>query len=176
MDLASRPEVRHICEIGFNMGVSADGFLRANRLAHVTSFDLGDYPYVAVGKEFIDREFPGRHELVLGDSRATLPEFARRVKGFQFDLIFIDGGHAYETARADLVNARLVSSEQTLVVMDDLLPWQPFGTGPACAWYEAVVTGLIRQETLAQDGMIVEQIEPPADRAWGVGRYSDPRS
>jgi predicted O-methyltransferase YrrM len=173
MDLASRPEMRHICEIGFNAGISADGFLRANVLAHVTSFDIGTWPYVEVAKEFIDREFPGRHKLVLGDSMTTVPEFARREKGLQFDLIFIDGSHKYEWVRADLFNARLISSEQTLVVVDDLMPWLPWGIEPACAWYEAVVTGLIRQETLAKDGTIVERIDPPAERAWGVGRYSD---
>jgi TPP-dependent 2-oxoacid decarboxylase len=50
MELASRPKVRQICEIGFNAGVSADGFLRANELAYVTSFDIGEYAHVAVGK------------------------------------------------------------------------------------------------------------------------------
>jgi predicted O-methyltransferase YrrM len=172
MDLASRPDVRHIGEIGFNAGVSTDGFLRANENADVTSFDIGEYPHVGVAKDFIDRRYPGRHRLVLGDSRTTVPDFAHREHGFRFDLIFIDGGHAYGSVYADLVNARLVSSERTVVVVDDLLPWLSYGVGPACAWYEAVATGVLRQDALFKDGVSVDRIEPPAERAWGVGRYS----
>jgi predicted O-methyltransferase YrrM len=171
MELASRPEVRKIGEIGFNAGVSSDGFLRANAEATVVSFDIGEYKHVRLAKNFIDREFPGRHELVLGDSTVTVPRFARERLGYQFDLIFIDGGHEYTTTAADLRHASRLSGSRTVVVVDDLLPWVSYGAGPACAWYEAVATGLMRQDALVKDGEVVARIEPPAERAWGVGGY-----
>jgi predicted O-methyltransferase YrrM len=171
MELAARPGVNNIGEIGFNAGVSSDGFLRANARAKVISFDIGEHSHVAVAKGFIDEEFPGRHELVLGDSTATLPRFARERPGFRFDLIFIDGGHEYRTAAADIKHGSRLSTGRTVVVVDDLLPWLAYGVGPACAWYEAVVTGFVRQDALVKDGEVVSRIEPPAERAWAVGGY-----
>jgi hypothetical protein len=44
--------------------------------------------------------FPGRHELITGDSRETVPAFADEYPTRAFDLIYIDGGHDYEIAKA----------------------------------------------------------------------------
>ena len=95
----TQPEVRKILEIGFNAGHSSELFLRENTAAHVTSFDLGEHRYVQTAKEYLDRRFRRRHVLVLGDSTQTVPGFE---SNYLFDLIFIDGGHSYEVAKADL--------------------------------------------------------------------------
>jgi Methyltransferase domain len=171
MSLASDSSVRLVGEIGFHVGVSCEGFLRANPAATVISFDLGAYEYVFEAKKFIDERFPGRHLLIFGDSKETVPQFAQQNPATRFDLVFVDGGHEYETAKADLVNLRLLCHERTVVVMDDLLPWLHFGVGPTRAWTEALREGLLTQETLLKDGSVVERVEPPADRAWAVGRY-----
>src|SRR5262245_15225471 len=103
LQYVARPGVRSIMEIGFNAGHSSELFLRFNETAHVTSFDLGEHRYVLAAKTYLDRRFHARHTLVLGDSTQTIPRFPAESP---FDLIFIDGGHSYEVAKADLLNCR----------------------------------------------------------------------
>ena len=74
-------------EIGFNAGHSSELFLKYTS-AHVTSFDLGEHPYVSHAKEYIDA-YPGRHSLIIGDSTVTVPKCIGK-----YDIIFIDGGHS----------------------------------------------------------------------------------
>ena len=160
-----------IAEIGFNAGCSSYAFLRYVPDATVVSFDLGEHASIAVNKKFIDKKFPGRHTLICGDSRETVPAFAKSNPDLQFDLVFIDGGHDYEVAHADIVNMRALSSARTAVVMDDLVPWNSYGAGPTKAWEEAVADDFVHQEELYQDGHLVDKAQPPGVRAWAFGRY-----
>lgn len=169
--LARRVRARVIAEIGFNAGCSSYALLRYVPEATVISFDVGEHASVAVNKKLIDRRFPGRHALITGDSRETVPAFADSNPDLRFDLVFIDGGHDYEVAHADIVNMRALCSDRTAVVMDDLVPWRSYGAGPAKAWEEAIADKLVRQEELFQDGEPVERAEPPGVRAWALGRY-----
>jgi predicted O-methyltransferase YrrM len=158
---AAKEEIRQIVEIGFNAGFSSYAFLSANPSAHVTSFDLAEHEYVSMSKEHIDTEFPGRHTPLFGDSGHN----------GTFDLIFIDGGHTYDVACADISNMKRLAHESTVVVFDDLLPHKPWGEGPIRAWREAVNTGIVVQTGLFQDGIEVEAVGPEAARGWAVGRY-----
>jgi predicted O-methyltransferase YrrM len=130
------PKVKTAMEIGFNAGHSADVFLGANPSLHLTSFDLGSHDYVTAAKEYIDKTYPSRHTLVLGDSTTTIPAH----KQTTYDLIFIDGGHEYEIAKADLLNCRRFAHEDTIVIMDDTMfmkdrGWlASFNAGPSRAW------------------------------------------
>jgi predicted O-methyltransferase YrrM len=134
--LISDPKVKTAMEIGFNAGHSADVFLGANPSLHLTSFDLGAHEYVTAAKEYIDKTYPSRHTLILGDSTTTIPAH----KQTTYDLIFIDGGHEYEIAKADLLNCRRFADENTIVIMDDTMfmnerGWlAPFNVGPSRAW------------------------------------------
>jgi predicted O-methyltransferase YrrM len=170
--LVTRIGARRIGEIGFNAGMSSLAFLEASRTAEVVSFDLDHHPYVRAAKGLVDRLHPGRHTLVTGDSRETVPRFAESWGGGSFDLVFVDGGHALDVVRADLRNMRVLSRAGTIVVIDDLTPWRRWGEGPARAWQEAVVAGTVVQEELYSDGRPVERIKPPADRVWAMGRYT----
>lgn len=170
-ELARRPGIRRVVEIGFNAGFSSHAFLSAHDDVVVTSFDLGEHRYASRAKDQIDSDFPGRHTLVVGDSLITVPEFAEAHPDSTFDLIFIDGGHSHEVASADIRNMRRLAGRNTLVVIDDLLPHRMWGEGVVKAWYEAIDAGDVVQTGLFADGVEVPIVGPDASRAWAVGHY-----
>ncbi len=173
--LLGHPWVRNIAEVGFNGGHSSYVFLDSRPDVRVTSFDLGEHEYVNRAKSVIDNLFPGRHELVIGDSRVTVPAFAADRPDQHFDLIYIDGGHDLNVARADIENCRLFATDRTIVVMDDLEPDKEWGMGPVSAWLAAQSEGLIHQDVLVGDGIPVlgagiEEIGGVVHR-WALGHY-----
>ncbi|PRI16598.1 class I SAM-dependent methyltransferase [Mycobacterium shigaense] len=172
--VARRTGARLIAEIGFNAGCSSYALLRHIPGGTVVSFDLGEHASVAVNKRLIDKTFPGRHTLVCGDSRRTVPAFADSNPDLRFDLAFIDGGHDYEVARADILNMRRLCDGRTALVMDDLVPWRSYGAGPTKAWEEVIEGELVHQDELIQDGVRVAEARPPGDRVWALGRYVSP--
>ena len=163
-----------IAEIGFNGGISSMAFLKSRPNARVVSFDIGTHTYIDPAKEYIDQHFPGRHELVIGDSLEAVPRYHRDNPGTRFDLAFIDGGHTYEVAKADIVNMQPLCRPGAAVIMDDLVPWQKYGKGPSRAWAEALEEGIITQEELMKDGRAVQEVRRPALRAWALGHYVVP--
>lgn len=171
--IIERPEIQSVLEIGFNAGHSSYVFLDARPDVRVVSFDLGEHGYVRRAKRFIDAKFPGRHELVLGDSTVTVPRYRAEHPDALFDLAFVDGGHDYSVASADLRNCRELACPDGLVIMDDLLEWTAWGTGPARAWAEACNEGIVTAIELVQDGQRVTSVNRKASTgAWALGRYS----
>jgi predicted O-methyltransferase YrrM len=137
--LSNGPDKLNVMEIGFNAGHSAEVFLQNNKHLKLTSFDLGEHDYVHVAKEYIDTTYPNRHTLILGDSTITVPAYTCDTK---FDVIFIDGGHDYEIAKADIDNCRRLAHENTIVILDDTAytqGWQVgYTIGPTQTWTEHV--------------------------------------
>lgn len=139
-----KPTHTKILEIGFNAGHSSDFFL-SNSDASVISFELGtDNPVVYSAKEYMDLTYPGRHMIIYGDSRKTIPIFSSSYPE-KFDILFIDGGHEYEVARDDLANCKELADKDTILIMDDtnyipenIMSWSE---GPTRAWKEAVAAG-----------------------------------
>lgn len=142
--------IKHVMEIGFNGGHSSELFLRANPNIQVTSFDIGQYNCVKVGKQFIDEKFPNRHRLIKGDSLVTVPEFSKHAKNdIKFDVIFIDGGHKYEIAKGDLINCKCLAHKDTIVILDDTVKTpnliRHWNNGPNQAWLEAKTWNIVRE-------------------------------
>lgn len=160
--LVREEKPKRILEIGFNAGHSAEVFLSTDAEVHLLSFDLGHVPAVNVGKAFIDARFPHRHTLIIGDSTVSVPAFTRLHPDARFDLIFIDGGHQYEVAKADIDNCMKLADAHTIVVLDDTIFTksleQPYTVGPTKAWLESLrerkVTELGRHEYATGRGMV----------------------
>jgi predicted O-methyltransferase YrrM len=133
-------DMKLIMEIGFNAGHSAEIFLQ-NSNAYVYSFDIGTHfsQYLKYGKMYINNIYPDRHTLVFGDSKEAIPRFAKNNSDKKFDLIFIDGGHDYETALDDLLNCKNLAHENTILIMDDIIQHNAnlvtgWTEGPTKAW------------------------------------------
>jgi len=161
--LTNKPNI-NVMEIGFNAGHSAETFLKYNESLSLVSFDLGFHNYVGIAKEFIDMNYRGRHMLILGDSSVSLPVYIKNNKDIKFDVIFIDGGHDYNTAKSDVDNCFHLAHENTIVILNDVIftkEWErEYTIGPTKVW----------KEYLEQNKIIeIERVEysPGHGMCWG---------
>ena len=119
-ELFNKSKFKNVMEIGFNVGHSANTFLTNGRFCNVTSFDLAEHSGTKIGKEYIDEKFPNRHNLIIGNSRKTVTEFAETNK-LKFDFILIDGDHSRDGAIADILNCKMLAHPDTILVVDDVV-------------------------------------------------------
>jgi predicted O-methyltransferase YrrM len=160
INLTNKPNI-NVMEIGFNAGHSAEVFLHNNKDLILTSFDLGRHNYVTTAKEYIDNTYPNRHTLILGDSRTTIPIYINNNKETKFDIIFIDGGHDYDIAKADMENCFHLAHKDTIVILDDTIftkGWEQSWTiGPTRTWLEHLeqnkIIELTRKDYFSGRGM-----------------------
>mmetsp|Transcript_41934 Transcript_41934/g.115658 ORF Transcript_41934/g.115658 Transcript_41934/m.115658 type:complete len:574 (-) Transcript_41934:54-1775(-) len=154
-ELASHPAVETICEIGFNGGHGTLRWLHSSK-AKVYSFDLGEHDYSRPAASWLQARFPGRLTVTWGDSVETLPEFHARHPDVECDLVFVDGGHSYEVALADLKNfAAMANPRRHRILMDDT-----HLSGPDGAW-----------RTLLDAGNATELGRSSGSFVEGVGSY-----
>jgi len=123
--LAKHEDIKTILEIGFNGGLSSLALLSARPDINVYSIDLGEHDYVLKAKRFIDKVYPNRHMLFIGDSTTTLPMIMKSFPHFNPDFIFMDGGHDAPVPGIDLDNCLKISKPGTWICIDDIVEWMP---------------------------------------------------
>ena len=151
--------IKTVGEIGFNAGHSSECFLSANSHITVVSFDIMQHSYVHIGKKYIDLKFPGRHQLVGGNSLSTVQQFHKENIDARFDLIFIDGGHDFDTALNDIKNMKSLASKKTLLIVDDINRQSVLN-----AWNACLTSGCVKEIQRFSSG----------DKAWVMGQYCFP--
>ena len=114
--LHENPQITRVLEIGFNVGHSSAVFLSSNPEIKVISVDLGEHQYVYDAKKVIDKHFPDRHQLFIGDSRKLIPKLKGKVYP---DFIFIDGGHLDDIPLKDIRNCLELANNDTILCLDD---------------------------------------------------------
>tara|TARA_B110000977_G_C10767370_1_gene373223 strand:+ start:51 stop:629 length:579 start_codon:yes stop_codon:yes gene_type:complete len=117
-DFTSKLSPSKILEVGFNAGDSACCFLNASPKASMITFDVckngHEYTALTVLQKYFDIE------LIEGDSKLTLPNWLRLNKDIYFDLIYIDGGHDYDTALSDINNLVEFVRPGGYILVDDI--------------------------------------------------------
>ena len=165
INIINNTNVHNVLEIGFNAGHSAELFLQ-NTESAIISFDIGEHEYCELGKSYIDGMYPGRHTLIIGDSKFTLPDFILSNPDKKFDIIFIDGCHDYNTAKADLFNCKKLAHTNTVVIMDDTIYSDAlrakYNIGPTQVWLEAINNNIIEE---------ISKVEFCKGRGMSWGKY-----
>lgn len=119
--LQKYPNIQKVAEIGFNAGHSAEHFFnQCPSLKLFAAFDLNRFPCTKHAAEFFYEKYPDRFVFIPGDSLISVPEMHRKFPNIKFDLIYIDGCHIFEWALGDILNAKKLAHEKTIIWIDDL--------------------------------------------------------
>jgi len=116
-------KITKILEIGLNGGHSAENFFNnCEDLILFVSFDINHYPYTNCAIEYFTKKFGSKFLFNPGDSMVTVPRFKENHPDYKFDLIFIDGCHAYKWAMSDIMHTRTMAHANTILWIDDVPP------------------------------------------------------
>jgi len=77
-----------------------------------------------------------------------IPEFIRSKPDFRCDLIYVDGGHTYDVALADMLNLGSLASDVTggaVIMFDDYPSWM-FDMSFGAAWEDMRRWGYIEEK------------------------------
>merc|ERR1712062_826372 len=91
----------------------------------------------------IAAERGSKHILLVGDSADMLPKF----QTIDFDLLFIDGNHAFEAVTLDIWNCVQLATQDTALLVNHIFTEMEEGLGPTRAWLDAVARGHVEQRS-----------------------------
>lgn len=110
--LARELKPKTILEIGIGHWAFSTTIFLEETSAHLTTIDKGDWG--GFGQKYAE-ELPSRFTFISGRSEIEMP----RLEGKRYELIYIDGDHAYEGCKADILNAQKLLAPKGIIVMDD---------------------------------------------------------
>ncbi|CAJ1330642.1 unnamed protein product, partial [Effrenium voratum] len=134
-----------ICQIGFNAGHSAVALLdQAPEGSVLLSLDLCQHEYTQPLERVVAalaEERGQTHVLLQGDSAEMLPRFQH----IEFDLMFIDGNHAYEAVKLDMLLCLQMATPESVVLLNHVFTDMTEGVGPTKVWLETLREGEAEQ-------------------------------
>lgn len=120
-DFARARQFKRGLEIGFDQGASALALLRGSPNATLESIDV--YPCEGGRARLARSEVADRHRFLQADSRIELPNrIGFTAESFAYDMIYIDGDHLYDVAKADIENAARLLAPGGVMIIDDADP------------------------------------------------------
>ncbi len=157
--LQNNTHIKRIVEIGFNAGLSAATFLACRDDIQVISFDIGSHEYVLKIKNELDKLFPGRHSLIIGNSKDALPMINNFFNTSQqpVDLFFVDGDHRDPMPLIDIENALKWIGPQGILIVDDI-----------CETHGSAGVNQAVQKYLNEKKIVLLDHKLTRDRGWGV--------
>jgi len=107
-------EGSRLLEIGFNAGHSCLLALSLNPALNYVGVDIGEHAYTKPCFQYIQSLFPGRADLIVGDSRDVLPLES------SFDRFHVDGGHGADNAARDIQSVIAMAAPGSVILIDDM--------------------------------------------------------
>ena len=139
--------IKSVLEVGFLAGHMTEEILKLNSCLTVTNIDSFQLASVHAGKAYIDNTYPGRLNLLRGNSKDVLPTLVEDSQ--KFDLIVIDGSFDIDIVRSDMANAKLCSHENTIIYVNNVITEPLFmkywTKSHSLVWEEYVNEGFIKQ-------------------------------
>ena len=114
-ELIDVTKVKKVFEIGFNAGHSAFGFLTLNPGVVYHSIDIGRHKYTRPCAETMKSLFEDRFEFSIKDS---LTITAESIVSENYDMVYIDGDHKFDSFRKDY--QLCVDAKIEYVLIDDI--------------------------------------------------------
>jgi predicted O-methyltransferase YrrM len=139
--LASSDNRKYALEIGSNYGGTSFGLCHIYE--NVISLDIKHHPNF----DKIRERFPS-YNYIISDSTSNDTVNLIKSLDIKFDLIFIDGGHAYEVSYSDLINCKQLAHKDTIVIMDDVTNAanEVYNKGPSQAWKDCIAQNIVLEE------------------------------
>lgn len=111
---------KNIIEIGFNAGHSCLLFLISNPENKIDCFDICEHSYTKLCFEYLSECFPGRLNLIEGNSVSVLPQFKKEYPDKWYDIVHIDGSHEFNDANCDFFNTLSMIKKESILIYDDV--------------------------------------------------------
>ncbi len=152
-NLSKKNNVKNILEVGTNLGISGQYFIKAledkKKTKFITLEGVKELCKIA-SERFNSISTEERFEIIQGLYDETLPKLIK--KNISFDLVFIDGNHRYESTLKyfELIKNNL--SDGCLVIFDDI----NWSRGMSRAWQDICKQqGIVFSINFFKLGMIV---------------------
>lgn len=132
-------KAKYIVEFGFGAGCSAAMFLSYPTVRRVVSIDWTLHPQAIAAAHAMVRQHAGRFIFLNVDSHTVREEDVALALGHAVpDLVFIDGGHEYDTVANDIRLAERLGAASSMgrtqwLLLDDWWPHIGPGVQPAMA-------------------------------------------